>query len=68
MNYEENISELESVISKLEKDEIGFEESLKLYEKACGIIKNSYEKIKEGKGKIVKITEELNEIDFDIDK
>ena len=55
------------IILKLEKDSVGLDESLKLYEDAMEIIKNSYEKIKEGKGKIIKITEKLEEIEFDVD-
>lgn len=68
MNYEENIKKLEEIIFKLENDDEGLDNSLKLYEEATNIIKNSYERLKEGKGKIVEINEKLEEVDFDVMK
>ena len=64
MKFEENISRLEEIINILENDETSFDNCIKLYAEAGDIIKNSYEKIKEGKGKIVEINEKLEEMDF----
>lgn len=64
MKFEENISRLEEIINILENDETSFDNCIKLYAEAGDIIKNSYEKIKEGKDKIVEINEKLEEMDF----
>lgn len=67
MSYEEDLKLLEDIIYKLENENQSLDESIRLYEKASEIIKVNYEKIKDGKGKIVKINEKLEEIDFDVD-
>lgn len=67
MNYEDSVIRLEKIISELENNNnnISFDESVKMYEEAATIIKNTYEILKNAKGKIVEINEKLEEIDFD---
>lgn len=65
MNYEDNVLRLEKIIEELENNNLSFDESVKMYEEAANIIKNSYEILKNAKGKIVEINEKLEEIDFD---
>jgi len=65
MNFEENIVRLEEIIKLLEDDKTSFDNSVELYTEAGEIIKNSYQKLKEGKGKIVEINEKLEEVDFE---
>lgn len=65
MNYEESLIRLEAIVKELEENNVNFEKSIELYEEATNIIKNSYEILKNGKGKIVEINEKLEEIDFE---
>ena len=68
MNYKELEKELESIIEKLESGEVGLEEASTLYERGARITKTLYEKLKNEKGKITIIKEELGKIteeDFD---
>ncbi|MBE5745866.1 MAG: exodeoxyribonuclease VII small subunit [Clostridiales bacterium] len=67
MSYEENIKRLQEIVELLEGDNQSLDNNVKLYEEAVELIKNSYEEIKLGKGKIVKITDKLEEIDLDLD-
>ncbi len=68
MTYEEKIKKLDEIIKKMEEGNVGLEENIKLFDEASEIIKSCYFTLKEGKGKVVEITENLKEIDFDIDK
>ena len=65
MNHEESLIRLEAIVKELEENNVNFEKSIELYEEATNIIKNSYEILKNGKGKIVEINEKLEEIDFE---
>lgn len=65
MKFDEVLEKLDEINKDLTREDIGFDESLKLYEKAEELIKEGHKILKEGKGKIVKITESLEEIDFD---
>ena len=65
MNYEENLVRLDLILKELQENMGSFDRSLELYEEASNIIKNSYEILKNGKGKIVEINEKLEEIDFE---
>lgn len=59
MKYEEQINELENIIEKLESGDVGFEDSLKLFEKGSEICKNLSKSFEEAKGKITIIREDL---------
>ena len=65
MNYEENLLRLEEIVNELEKNNVSFDKSIKLYEEASNIIQSGHEILKNGKGKIVEINEKLEEIDFE---
>lgn len=68
MTYEERVNKLDEIINKLEEGNLGLDENISLFGEASELIKECYITLKEGKGKVVEITESLNEIDFDIDK
>ncbi|MGN1208462.1 MAG: exodeoxyribonuclease VII small subunit [Christensenellales bacterium] len=68
MTIEEKIESLNDLLSKIEDPKIGLEKSVEMYEKACGLIKESYEDLKKCSGKIMEITESLKMINFDENK
>lgn len=59
MNYEEAIKELEDIISKLNSTSLPMEEAKKLFERGKELSKFCYNSVKEVKGKIFEIKEEL---------
>ena len=65
MNFEENLKKLEELLKILEDENVGFDKSVETYIEASNLIKNSYDLIKEAKGKVVEVNEKLEEIDFD---
>lgn len=65
MNFEENLKKLEELLKILEDENVGFDKSVETYIEAGSLIKNSYDLIKEAKGKVVEVNEKLEEIDFD---
>lgn len=69
MTIDEKIKQLEDITTKLENNEISFEESLKLYETAANLAKELYSEITLAKGKVTKIKQDLEkfkEIDMEI--
>ncbi len=68
MTIEEKIDKLGELLKQIENPNISLEESVKLYELAGSLIKESMEDLKKCDGKIVEITENLKQIDFDENK
>jgi len=60
--FEENILEVDEVISRLEAGEITLEESIKEYEKAVKLLKKSADILDKAEGKIKKVIEKNGEI------
>ena len=46
INLDKLITELESIVNKMESDELNVEDSLKSYEKGISLIKNAQNKLK----------------------
>ena len=46
INLEKLIAELESIVNKMESDDLNVEDSLKSYEKGISLIKNAQKKLK----------------------
>ena len=46
INLEKLIAELESIVNKMESDDLNVEDSLKSYEKGISLIKNAQNKLK----------------------
>jgi len=67
MNFELKIKRIEEILGLLQEEKTDFEESLKLYEEASLLIKQCYETLKMGGGKIQEIGEELKLVDFKLD-
>ena len=59
MSFEENIKQLNTIISKIENPEISIDEATKLFEKGIEVIKESYKNLESIKGKITILTKEL---------
>lgn len=52
LNLEKLLSELESIVNKMEGDDLNIEESLKSYEKGIKLIKNAQDKLKKIEQKV----------------
>jgi len=52
INLEKLLTELESIVSKMEGDDLNIEDSLKSYEKGIGLIKNAQSKLKKIEQKV----------------
>ena len=46
INLEKLLNELESIVNKMESDDLNVEDSLKSYEKGISLIKNAQKKLK----------------------
>lgn len=64
-DFETNLENIDEIIGKLESGELTLENSIKEYEKAMKLIKNSSEILDKVEGKIIKVSEENGEINFD---
>ncbi|MGL4254467.1 MAG: exodeoxyribonuclease VII small subunit [Fusobacteriaceae bacterium] len=63
-SFENNIENLDKIIENLESGELGLDESIKEYEKAMKLIKKSSEILRAAEGKIIKVSEKNEEIEF----
>tara|TARA_B100000035_G_scaffold258526_1_gene228873 strand:+ start:700 stop:921 length:222 start_codon:yes stop_codon:yes gene_type:complete len=52
LNLEKLLSELDSIVSKMEEDDLNIEESLKSYEKGIKLIKSAQDKLKKIEQKV----------------
>ena len=60
--FEDNLLELDERIEKLENGELTLTESIKEYENAMKLLKKSSDLLNKAEGKILKVTEESNNI------
>ncbi len=65
MSFEKDIEKLEQIIAKLEVENIGIDESLNLYSEAIKLGSKLVEEIKESKGKLELLNENLTKINLD---
>ncbi len=65
MSFEENNKKINEIIKKLEKENLGIEESTLLYEEGVKLAKDSYKILNENKGKIIILKEELDSLKTD---
>ncbi len=65
MSFEENGKKINEIIKKLEKENLGIEESTLLYEEGVKLAKDSYKILNENKGKIIILKEELDSLKTD---
>ena len=68
INLEKLIAELESIINKMESDDLNVEDSLKSYEKGICLIKNAQKKLKKIEQKVEILSKEGNLENFNTDE
>ncbi len=64
-DFEANLENIDMIIEKLESGELSIENSIKEYEKVMKLIKSSSEILDRVEGKIIKISENNEEITFE---
>lgn len=62
ISFEDNLKEVDEIISKLESGDMTLDDSIKEYEKAMKLLKKSSEILEKTEGKLIKVTEEDGEI------
>ena len=64
-DFEVNLENIDEIIEKLKSGELSLENSIKEYEKAMKLIKNSSDILERAEGKIIKVSENDGEITFE---
>lgn len=59
-NFEERIQEIDEIIEQLEAGELSLDDSIKEYEKAIKLIKESETLLEAAEGKVMKVLEKNN--------
>ena len=57
LTFEENLKSIDRIIEKLENGELTLDESIKEYEKATKLLKESSDMLKIAEGKVLKVTQ-----------
>jgi len=68
INLEKLITELESIVNKMESDDLNVEDSLKSYEKGISLIKNAQNKLKKIEQKVEILSKDGNLENFNTDE
>ena len=68
INLEKLIAELESIVNKMESDDLNVEDSLKSYEKGISLIKNAQIKLKKIEQKVEILSKEGTLESFNTDE
>ena len=63
--FEENLKELETIVNDLESGNISLDESLKKYEEGVRVFKSCKTLLTKAEKRIQKLTEDLEEEDFE---
>jgi len=62
MKFEEILDELETISSTLERGDLSLEEGIDLYNKGLDLSKQAVTMLREGKGKITLLSDELGKL------
>ena len=68
INIEKLLNELESIVNKMECDDLNVEDSLKSYEKGISLIKNAQSKLKKIEQKVEILSKEGTLENFNTDE
>ena len=68
INLEKLLNELESIVNKMESDDLNVEDSLKSYEKGISLIKNAQNKLKKIEQKVGILSKEGTLENFNTDE
>ena len=64
-SYEENISQIDEILEKLESEELSLDDSISEYEKAIKLIKDSEKLLEDGEGKVMKVLEKNGKVEME---
>ena len=64
-SYEENITQIDEILEKLESEELSLDDSIAEYEKAIKLIKDSEKLLEAGKGKVMKVLEKNGKVEIE---
>lgn len=59
---EDKINELEKLVSKLEKEDVGIEEGITLFEQGLAVAKNCLDSLSESRGKITALKKQMDKL------
>ena len=63
--YEENITQIDEILEKLESEELTLDDSISEYEKAIKLIKESEKLLEAGEGKVMKVLERNGKVEME---
>ena len=64
-SYEENITQIDEILEKLESEELSLDDSISEYEKAIKLIKESEKLLEAGEGKVMKVLEKNGKVEME---
>ena len=64
-SYEENITQIDEILEKLESEELSLDDSISEYEKAIKLIKESEKLLEAGEGKVMKVLEKNGKVELE---
>ena len=64
-SYEENITQIDEILEKLESEELSLDDSISEYEKAIKLIKDSEKLLEVGEGKVMKVLEKNGKVEME---
>ena len=64
-SYEENITQIDEILEKLESEELSLDDSISEYEKAIKLIKESEKLLEVGEGKVMKVLEKNGKVEME---
>ena len=64
-SYEENITQIDEILEKLEGEELSLDDSISEYEKAIKLIKESEKLLEAGEGKVMKVLEKNGKVEME---
>ncbi len=67
MDFEKNFQKLKQLVDRLEGENLGIEDSLKLYDEAIKLGKSCIDSLKESKGKLELLNKDLTRISLEQD-
>ncbi|WP_304179612.1 exodeoxyribonuclease VII small subunit [Leptotrichia trevisanii] len=64
-SYEENITQIDEILEKLESEKLSLDDSISEYEKAIKLIKDSEKLLEAGEGKVMKVLEKNGKVEME---
>lgn len=64
-SYEENITQIDEILEKLESEELSLDDSISEYEKAIKLIKDSEKLLEAGEAKVMKVLEKNGKVEME---